>query len=407
MGFFERLFGWIFRRTPQPQPPPPAATRTERPPPGPAHPTPPPSPAPPPPAASPAPPEVSAPAPNPSPPDPSPPPLPDPPPEEKPAERPKPKEIHLERQPIGSRVRHFATIDGTRFQIGDEQSFDSPLLKKRCRGIYILKPREGFTTFEPDQWRARYGVWADMIAVTSDVEGGRDIAALNSYDGAGFTFGLMQWAAHVPDANLVLLLRKMLALPNAPAYFPDLTLNAEGRICQLAGDGKLIQLERSGRGLEPTAPLRRYLNEDDVEVDERELLTAAKLLHWVRFDPEGQRTLIEFAFEDYKHNVALRAKTFPLDGRLDVEVMLIADIYHHGRGATAARGREAGRQRAIKAALASSDPTEGLVSIGEGDAKYIDNRILGLRREIDEALQAGVLGHHVYDAATHDFRLKT
>jgi hypothetical protein len=111
----------------------------------------------------------------------------------------------------------FAEIAHERFLVGREVELAGR------RGLMLCAP-PGCVKYDPDQWRNQRGVWADMIAVAAAVEGAGDLCTLNTYDRAGFTFGLMQWAAHTPGDNLVLLLRRLLALPGAATYFPDLAL---------------------------------------------------------------------------------------------------------------------------------------------------------------------------------------
>lgn len=66
--------------------------------------------------------------------------------------------------------------------------------------------------YQAEDYRARFGLWADLIAPTIAGEGG-SFTALNSYDRAAFSFGIGQFAAHVPEGDFVCLLRTLLELP--------------------------------------------------------------------------------------------------------------------------------------------------------------------------------------------------
>lgn len=270
----------------------------------------------------------------------------------------------------------FARISGEEFLVGADVRYGGGR-----RGLMLRAPASGFIKYYAGEWRDANGVWADMIAATAEVEGKGDLCTVNSYDTADFTFGLMQWAAHTPDDNFVLLLRKLLSLPNAPAYFPDLSCNAEGRIARRT-EGGVEVLETASS----TTALRRYLNPESSAVDEAEVIAAAKLMHWVRHDAVARNTLISFAIEHYRDLVKMVAAKVPLDGKTDVEVMCCADIRHQGRGTYAQ----------MRAALQQARSVEALLEIG---ADRYPERIEGLRAQILTGLSERRFGLHRYNAA--------
>ena len=270
----------------------------------------------------------------------------------------------------------FARIGGDEFLVGADVGYQSR------RGLMLRAPAGGYIKYDPAPWRQSHGVWADMIALTAEVEGKGDLCTINSYDRADFTFGLMQWAAHTPDDNFVLLLRKLLTLPNAPAYFPDLRCNAEGRVSRVS-EGGLEVLETPNS----TTALRRYLNPDAGAVDEAEVIAAAKLIHWVRHDAAARHVVIAFAIEHYRDLVKAVAQRVPLDGKTDVEVLCCADIRHQGRGTYAQ----------MTSALRQTRSVEALLAIG---ADTYPERIAGLRTQILDGLSERRFGLHRYNAAT-------
>lgn len=79
--------------------------------------------------------------------------------------------------------------------------------------------------YYPDNYRDSYGFWADFIYPTALCESQGYFQRINTYDRARFTFGFFQHAVHEPNDNFVLLLRKLLSLPAAQTYFPDLILS--------------------------------------------------------------------------------------------------------------------------------------------------------------------------------------
>lgn len=275
----------------------------------------------------------------------------------------------------------FAVIDGERFKVGDEVTYAGS-----NRGLQLLAP-PGCLVFDPNEFRAEHGILADMIAVTSDAEGKRDLCPVNTYDGAIFTFGLMQWAAHTANENFILLFREWLRLPSARAYFPDLALDAEGRICKRTERG-LEQLETARSPL----ALQRYLNPDSRRVDREEVVSAAKLVHWVKHVPEARQALLRFTFEHYKSTLrevhrGLKRNGLPtgLDGRTDVEALVCADIRHQGRG----------KYTEMVSALNKTRSVEALLAIGGSQWRHRTRLLL---EKITEAQDQDRLGRHRYRA---------
>jgi hypothetical protein len=81
----------------------------------------------------------------------------------------------------------------------------------------------------------------------------------------------MQYAAHVPNDDFVIFMRKLLSLENAKQYFPRLELQ-NNRIQYRHDNGTLVQLETDNS----TQGLMDYLNPTLNEVDEQELICAAR-----------------------------------------------------------------------------------------------------------------------------------
>jgi len=255
--------------------------------------------------------------------------------------------VHVERREVGEakRAYWYATIEGETFRVGRDVSYPGGR-----RGLQSAS-EPNCIRYNADDWRDEFGVWADMLGATAFVEGGCDLCTINTYDGVQFTFGLMQWGAHTPDANFVLLFRRLLARPEAGSYFPDLVLEG-GRIARRAPGGN-EQLESSLS----TAALQNYLNPDPDQVGEAEVTAAAKLKHWIRHEPEAQAALIRFAFESYLD--LLKKEVDPkvgLDDKTDIEVMLCLDIRHQGR---------AKKYDEVRSALKNERSVAELLKIGD------------------------------------------
>jgi hypothetical protein len=269
----------------------------------------------------------------------------------------------------------WAQVDSDpEFLVGEETKYGSR------RGLFNTADPIGPFYVGPD-WEAPYGFWARLLEPTAKAEGER-FNTLNTYDSAAFTFGFIQFAAHTPNDNFVLLFRALLSLPAAAFYFPDLSLK-NGRI---AKGGKLLETAST------TDPLMAYLNPDGKVVEPAEAECSARLIHWVRSDADARNTQVSVAVEKMKKQFKSRGKD--LHGHSDVVCLLVWDILHQGRA------KAGGYQTKIVPALKSADPEGELLQIGEPE---FPGRVKTLISEIARLRKAGVLGKKTYDKTTGAF----
>lgn len=273
--------------------------------------------------------------------------------------------------------KYFGKIDGQRFFIGRRVPYD---------GGKGLMNTEGTAaqTYDRAVYRPSFGFWADFIHPTAAAEGAL-FHTLNTYDRALFTFSFLQFAAHVPDGDFVLYLRKLLALPLAVEYFPDLRLTG-GRICKVSDSGSSTPLETSSS----TAALMDYFNPSRNEVEDTEVIQSAKLIHWVQNDPLHRQVQVDVGIANFKSKMAGYAAQYKLNGAEDAICLVVADIRHQGRA----------KSVEIAMALSSANPLSALLKLGE--PKYHE-RLLALKREIDRLRVDGTFGHRHYDLASKDF----
>ena len=287
-----------------------------------------------------------------------------------------PKVVSLQREG----QRYFATIDGgQRFFVGSDVRYLSH------RGLMNTSDASG-TPYNPEEYRHRFGFWADFIYPTALCESGGYFQRLNTYDRAGFTFGFFQHAAHTPNDNFILLLRQLLALPLAVVYFPELTLH-QGTVHRLTDQG-LLPLETD----ESTAALMQYLNSSHDVVDEREVIHAAKFVHWSLNDPAHRDLQVAFTIAQQKKKLAQYAQRYRLDGVVDAVCLVVADIRHQGRA----------KSNHLIEALASQDALGNLLRLGEDG---FTERIQTLRAALTAGVGDSILGTRRYDAASNDFVL--
>jgi len=273
--------------------------------------------------------------------------------------------------------KYFGKVDGQRFFIGRRVPYEGG------KGLMNLEGSAA-QTYDRAAFRPAFGFWADFIHPTAIAEGAL-FHTLNTYDRALFTFSFLQFAAHVPDGDFVLYLRKLLSLPLAAEYFPDLQLIG-GRICRHADDGTSVALETSSS----TAGLLDYLNPTRNEVEDTEVIQSAKFIHWVQNDPLHRDAQVAIGIENFKSKMAGYAAQYKLNGAEDSVCVVVADIRHQGRA----------KSVDIAMALSTPNPLASLLKLGE--PKYHE-RLLTLKREIDRLRSDGTFGHRHYDLATRDF----
>ncbi|HEX7721777.1 MAG TPA: hypothetical protein VF397_06440 [Pyrinomonadaceae bacterium] len=276
--------------------------------------------------------------------------------------------------------KYFGKIDrGTRFFIGSRVSFEGG------KGLMNLTGNEA-QKYNRADFRSAHGFWADFIHPTAIAEGAL-YHTLNTYDRAHFTFSFLQFAAHVPNGDFVVYLRALLNLPQAQEYFPDLVLQ-NNRVCRIT-DHATVPIESDNS----TSLLIDYLNPSLKEIEDTEVIQAAKFVHWAQNDPAHRQTQIDIGIAHFQEKMVGYAHQYGLDGIEDSICLLIADIRHQGRA----------KSPAIVSALRSSKPLESLLALGE--PKY-HNRVVALRQEIKKLIAEGTLGTHKYSVSKKDFVAK-
>jgi hypothetical protein len=232
--------------------------------------------------------------------------------------------------------------DGSKFAVGQQVLFDEN------RGLANdNSPLAKNFNYDAANFSGEFPFWAEFIEPTAFCEG-RSFITLNTYDRAKFTFGFTQFAAHVPDGDFVTWMRAMLGRPEANEYFPDLALES-GRIVKVGGQGTM-PLESH----DTTQPLMDYLNPSLAGVDDEEVISAAKFIHWTMNHPESQGLQVQQMI-DVGHALLSQAdKRIGLDGIGGDLCCIVMDIRHQGRGTFAE----------MQKALQAADPYRALLAIG-------------------------------------------
>jgi hypothetical protein len=280
--------------------------------------------------------------------------------------------------------RHFATpASGAEFYLGRETRF----------GI-----RVGLGRGVAEYWGRRFraadypaiGHWGDLLELTGHCESANTLNCINTYDRAAFTFGFYQLGAHTPDDNLILLLRRAAALPEAASYLPGTFLQG-GRLRWRDPTDDIVDLEATGRvgGETQNVALMRHLNPDPDAVGEAERLHAARLIHWSEASAEFRQAQVDAALGILTKKMRVYESRYGLDGRSDTICAIVADIHHQGRA----------KASAVRKALAAADAREALITVNPKETA----RIANLRAKLAELEAAGRLGRLRYDAASNGF----
>lgn len=276
----------------------------------------------------------------------------------------------------------FATADGgSRFFVGKRVPYKGNI------GLYNIfedTPLQKLNYAAKD-FTATLGFWANFIEPTAKCEG-RNFLTLNTYDRAVFTFGFGQFAAHVPNGDFVRFFRALLATPKARDYFPHLVIK-NGHIHSTGNSGKTTPLEDD----DSTDGLKRYLNPSLDEVEDSEVIAAAKFIHWTANDEAARQLQVDQMVATFRGFMRRAEGRVAMDNRPAPECCIIADILHHGRG---------GKMTwpLIDEALKSSTPFDSLLAIGSPEW---DERRKTLRKAIaaDSAFAT-----QRWDTTAHDFR---
>ncbi len=237
-------------------------------------------------------------------------------------------------------------------------------------------------------YEAEFGFWAYFIEPTAIAESNGSFICLNTYDRAYFTFGFMQFAAHVANGDFIHFLKNLLALPNAKDYFPRLEI-FNNRIFYVADSGKQTQLESN----ESSKGLMEYFNPSTNEVENQELICAARMIHWATNDLNNRKIQVSESINLYNNNLKKYHKRFNLEGYPAKVCFMICDILHQGRGDYDRIGYALDTNGNFEEAY------DNLCSVGE---KNYAERIRTVKKRINE-LESNNTFKKVYQSETNTF----
>jgi hypothetical protein len=282
------------------------------------------------------------------------------------------------------RTVHYAKLNGSdqpKFVIGSRTMYAGNF------GLYNTSVTPGLV-YNPADYVPDFGFWAYFIYPTAMAESKGSYLCLNTYDRAKFTFSFMQYAAHVPNGDFVKFFRKLLALPNARDYFPKLRIK-DSRIFYVGSNGVLNQLESDTS----TQALMDYFNPTLQEVENQELICAARMVHWASNDAAHRKIQVDTAIQHFKNNMVEYDKRFGLHGVPAKVCLMICDIRHQGRGLN---------DRIANALNTSGNYDLAFTNLCSIGAANYSQRITTVRSTINSLLTAGIFNKK-YDKATNSF----
>ena len=273
----------------------------------------------------------------------------------------------------------FASTQGERFYVGNRVPFKGRL------GLMNLRDQSS-PIYDPAEYSDTFGHWAHFIRPTVKAESRGHFNCLNTYDTAGFTFGFLQFAAHVADGDFVKFFRALLQLDEHMAYFPDLELR-DGRIVRPTENG-VVRLETATS----SDGLKKYLNPSGGEVENREVLSAARFVHWCAHSKAHRDVQMKVGVDNVRQKLRTAHHKINLEGRGDKVCFVVVDILHQGRGTFAA----------MKHIIQNNNDAvayEKLLTIG---ASSFRERIETIRAEVAKLEAAGHFGRKRYSSASND-----
>lgn len=241
---------------------------------------------------------------------------------------------------------------------------------------------------------ASFKHWSKVIEPTILEESGASFTAVNTYDRASFSYGIIQFAAHTYDADFHAYFREVLQrFPEVQRkFFPEFELRPVKSKQEIFGRnivGVWSQLTRNG---EPdNATFRSFIKPQPKWVTTSEFTFAAKLITATRLNTGLQKLQVEFAVARAKRVMTQLAKYAPVDGLLDELCAWVFDITTQGR-ATYSQ---------IAGALAKPDPVAALRQFG---LEQHAARIKSLERRIVKRRTDGIFGTMTYDKTSGEFK---
>lgn len=258
------------------------------------------------------------------------------------------------------------------------------------RGLYQSPSKLGTLLggeYDAADWENRLGdrgAWAWFLLPTIIGESGGKWGRINTYDGAGLTFGPLQFASHTPNDNLILLFRRLLGLPEAGKWFPDLLLkNGQVHRKRPNGEDSLEDDIEGGR----LVGFMEYLNPDSRSVGPTETMNCARLMAWSNESESFRLAELDLGIQRFLRRINRLKTTYgvPLQNHSMYRALWVGDILHHGRST----------YPKLRSIFNSANPDAGLEAVGANDPRWAE-RVKTVKTQIHALKQAGRLNDYTW-----------
>ncbi len=207
--------------------------------------------------------------------------------------------------------------------------------------------------YDPANYVDEHGLWAYFIQPTVAGESfGGYFNCFNCYDRAKFTYGFYQLAAHTPNENLIMFFRRILRLPDAQRFFPDLEL-VGGKVHRVSGGSTKSLEKKHDDGL--LRDFMNYLNPRAYHVDDEEAVNVARLIYWSEENDAFNNIQVGLSIDIAKAKLKRAiSKGVPIEGRPIWHAIWVNDNLHQGRA----------KYTQLKSALNKSDVDSAMTTVG-------------------------------------------
>ena len=110
---------------------------------------------------------------------------------------------------------HASVDGGPSFYVGSRVVYKDK--KSGMESWGLMNSSSSGDSYDPSSHASAHGFWADFIYPICLCESQGSFQCLNTYDRASFTFGFLQYAAHVPNGDFVRFFKTLLSVPLGPS----------------------------------------------------------------------------------------------------------------------------------------------------------------------------------------------
>jgi hypothetical protein len=160
--------------------------------------------------------------------------------------------------------------------------------------------------YEPTDWSALFGGWAEVIYPTALAESGSNFLVINAWDKAGLTLGFIQLAAHTNDDLILFFKRLVLELPvEMGTWFPEIGVENDRVVYKVGNDFRYLDVQSPPIDGIAAANYYRslfmhFFNPNRRAIDAEELQAAGRWIAWTLESADMRRIQVAHSIENMK-----------------------------------------------------------------------------------------------------------